>query len=468
MTSASGSWKIRSESRSTAACTGSVRARPGAPASTTTSVGVSAPAPALARSSASPCTDGAWPGSAEIEPGVTCRKTAGTAAATRIAVPTARNATGRRMIARASRAQKPLSTSIVPGRTGTRMPKRERRRAATGTRRAPRRPKTESSAGCSVAAAAIDASGTRKPPTPSERMNGTGTNRSSASPIATVAPEKTTARPAVAIVRTTASSAGPVVAGELLAEAVDDEQRVVDGEPEPDQLDEVRHVADHREHMRRRVDGRERSGDRAGREHERDQHDERQSEHGDEHEQRDRERDLLAAAQVGGEDRLEIVLDRGLAGDECRGRAAERAPEPRRVALRVLEVERRVDVGVEDAAGRLELRRVAGGHGARRRGEPAREPGAQRAVGGVPHLEDDGEDAVGPLAEVVGEDRARPVAVRAGHVEGVREQRREVERGGDPDREDGEPAEEHGHAEAEDGAGPALGHGGRLVRGPDP
>ena len=46
----------------------------------------------------------------------------------------------------------------------------------------------------------------RKPATPSIRMNGSGSAISSASPMATVAPEKTTARPAVSIVRTTASS----------------------------------------------------------------------------------------------------------------------------------------------------------------------------------------------------------------------------------------------------------------------
>ena len=40
-------------------------------------------------------------------------------------------------------------------------------------------------------------------------MNGEGMNSSSASPIATVAPEKITARPAVAIVRTIASSFEP-------------------------------------------------------------------------------------------------------------------------------------------------------------------------------------------------------------------------------------------------------------------
>jgi hypothetical protein len=57
-----------------------------------------------------------------------------------------------------------------------------------------------------VTAARIDTSGIRKPPMPIETMNGTGMKRRSARPIATVSPEKTTARPAVAIVRTTASS----------------------------------------------------------------------------------------------------------------------------------------------------------------------------------------------------------------------------------------------------------------------
>ena len=44
---------------------------------------------------------------------------------------------------------------------------------------------------------------------PIERMNGIGIAISSASPMATVAPEKMTALPAVAIVRTIASSTEP-------------------------------------------------------------------------------------------------------------------------------------------------------------------------------------------------------------------------------------------------------------------
>ena len=65
-------------------------------------------------------------------------------------------------------------------------------------------------------------------------MNGSGMESSSARPIATAVPLKTTARPAVSIVRTIASSFGRP-ARALLAVAVDDEQRVVDRDPEPDQ-----------------------------------------------------------------------------------------------------------------------------------------------------------------------------------------------------------------------------------------
>jgi len=54
-------------------------------------------------------------------------------------------------------------------------------------------------------AAAIETSGMRNPPMPRERTKGTGMKSSSARPSVTVAPEKTTDRPAVVIVRTMAS-----------------------------------------------------------------------------------------------------------------------------------------------------------------------------------------------------------------------------------------------------------------------
>jgi hypothetical protein len=122
-----------------------------------------------------------------IEPGVSSSASAGAARRSSRDVPTARYVFGRRMIERARRSHAPLSARrCVPVR----------------------RPNSDSSAGCSVSAAAIETSGIRSPATPIERMNGTGTKSSNPSPIATAAPEKTTARPAVEAVARTASSTG--------------------------------------------------------------------------------------------------------------------------------------------------------------------------------------------------------------------------------------------------------------------
>ena len=72
------------------------------------------------------------------------------------------------------------------------------------------------------------------------RRNGSGTSTSAASDTATVTPLNSTLRPAVPIAMRTASSlSAPAVA--LLAPAGDDEQRVVDGDAEPDERDEVLH-----------------------------------------------------------------------------------------------------------------------------------------------------------------------------------------------------------------------------------
>ena len=99
---------------------------------------------------------------------------------------------GRRMIVSAMRAQMPFSPSGRRPIIGTRM----RSRLA---------PKIASSAGSSVSAAVIETTGISRPPTPIERMNGSGIRTRQASPIATVAPEKSTACPAVRIVVRSAS-----------------------------------------------------------------------------------------------------------------------------------------------------------------------------------------------------------------------------------------------------------------------
>jgi hypothetical protein len=275
-------------------------------------------------------------------------------------------------------------------------------------------------------------------------MNGTGTKRSSARPTATVAPEKRTARPAVSI----------VVERELLAEAGDDEQRVVDREAEADQLHEIRDVADHRQLVRHRPDERERRRDRARGEDERNEHGEREAEHRDQHGERDRQRDRLAAAQIAREDRLEVVLDRRRARDVRPRAAGERAANRVRVALRVLEVERRVDLAVEDAVTDLHARRVTGGHELRR----AHEPGVCCRTVGFAGGEDDREHAFGPFPELAFQDEARTVGVAVGDGEDVREQRAQAGGREHADHDDDRPGGEHRDAEAQDGAGPAGGH----------
>ena len=62
------------------------------------------------------------------------------------------------------------------------------------------------SAGSRLTAASTETRGMKRPAIPKPRMNGTGMKSMSASPMATAVPLKTTARPAVSIVRSTASS----------------------------------------------------------------------------------------------------------------------------------------------------------------------------------------------------------------------------------------------------------------------
>jgi hypothetical protein len=65
-----------------------------------------------------------------------------------------------------------------------------------------------SSTGSSVRVTATLTAGTIIPPMPMDRSAGTGSTISDSSPIATVIPLKATERPAVAMARPTASSAG--------------------------------------------------------------------------------------------------------------------------------------------------------------------------------------------------------------------------------------------------------------------
>ena len=133
---------------------------------------------------------------------------------------------GRRVDERAQRAQNPSPGSAA-------------RRTASASRGALliRGPSSESSAGSSVIAAITETAGISIPPMPIERMNGSGRMTMLSRPIATVEPETITDRPACVIVSTSASSRRLAVR-ELLAEAEDHQQRVVDRDAEPDERDE--------------------------------------------------------------------------------------------------------------------------------------------------------------------------------------------------------------------------------------
>ena len=148
-----------------------------------------------------PRVDSVVSGTPRLSPPVSASPRAGSASAS-ISPPAAQNhSTGRRMIEVARPCQKPV-TSFAARRSST-------RRGMIRRRLTPR-PITDSSAGSSVADAAIDTSGTSRPPTPIERMNGSGINTSSASPTATTPPENSVARPAVAIVVRSASCGSSV------------------------------------------------------------------------------------------------------------------------------------------------------------------------------------------------------------------------------------------------------------------
>jgi hypothetical protein len=132
-----------------------------------------------------------------LEPGPSSSASVGAASARRATAAEIATVLGRRMIQWASRAHMLCSSSARRSRTrfGTRRTRSSRSTMGSITGRRVRAQTTETT-------------GIARPPTPNPRMNGSGIASSSASPIATAVPLKTTARPAVSIVRTTASERG--------------------------------------------------------------------------------------------------------------------------------------------------------------------------------------------------------------------------------------------------------------------
>ena len=200
---------------------------------------------------------------------------------------------GRRMTACASRYQPPCSD----GRAVASAARRQRR----GDRALTRVPSTASAAGRTTSATTIPASETRIPPIPIDCRKPSGKTSSDAIAAAIVSALKSTVRPAVASVRAMASAA-PARHGQLLAVARDDEQAVVDGQPEPiavtrlsAKIDRARDVAVDGAHAQERGDDRQRPHQRRHeRRHEPAEDPERQSE-------QDREGDHLRPREVLGD-----------------------------------------------------------------------------------------------------------------------------------------------------------------------
>ena len=93
----------------------------------------------------------------------------------------------------------------------------------------------------------------------------------------------------------------------------------------PIKRDDIRHVRDHRD----AVGDEAASGhgrDRAGNNSERDDHGSRQAEDQEQRDEGDDHRYQLAPPQVGGEDPIEVTLDRGLTGDERDGPGGRSRP----------------------------------------------------------------------------------------------------------------------------------------------
>ena len=134
--------------------------------------------------------------------------------------------TGRRRTKRAQRPQAPSSG----------WPRSTKRFGITRTRLI-RVPSTASIAGRSVIAASTETSGISMPPMPIERMNGSGRMIIDSRPTATVEPETITERPACVIV-CDERGLDVLALAQLVAEAEDHQQRVVDRHAEADERDQ--------------------------------------------------------------------------------------------------------------------------------------------------------------------------------------------------------------------------------------
>ena len=144
---------------------------------------------------------------------------------------------------------------------------------------------------------------------------------------------------------------------------------------------------------------------------------EREAEHAAEDEERERQCEQLAAPEVGGELRVEVVLDRRLAGDERRraARRAKRVAQPLRLAPSArCRLRARFDLAVDDAASCAERAERPARQSTGDAFEPRAKLPLQVLVRRVAHVEDDRERSLRPLAEAAREGCLRPLRAGSG------------------------------------------------------
>ena len=283
---------------------------PGRPLSTTATSGVIVPGPSVRSSSSRPCTDCDCEGRPLLDPGVSESSGAGSAQSTRKPPVTPATSAGRRMIVSAMRAQTPAVA--LGAETDQRHAQAQQARAEDRQQRGEQRQRGG------------DRDERDEQPADAHRADERQRDQHEAGQPDRDRRAGEEHRVAGRAHRRAQRLASVGAAEQLLAEAVDDEQRVVDRDRDADQRDEIGDVDRHVHLVRQQPQQPERDRHRAGGHQQRHERRRQRAEHDQQHEDRDRDRDRLAAPQIGVEDRLQIVVDRDLAADVH--------PPPRRAA----------------------------------------------------------------------------------------------------------------------------------------
>ena len=210
---------------------------------------------------------------------------------------------------------------------------------------------------------------------------------------------------------------------------MDDEQGVVDGERQADELHDVGHVEDHEEVMGEDVDHAQRARDGRARDEEGDQRRPADPQDGDEEEQRERQGEDLAPSKVALQYGGDVVLERRRTRHQRvrESRVSQGGTQLPGDVRRTPQVHRGVDVGVEQATHGALFADGAGRYLRRRDVDLALE--RRDLLGrGVREGYDHCESTFDVLVEVSDEDRVRLRRVGAGHGERGREKLREMGR----------------------------------------